>query len=371
MVEGMNDRTHVDTVVIGGGQAGLAVGRELGARGLDCLILEANAHVGDSWQARWDSLCLFTPAEHDGLPGLPFPAPKGSFPTKGEVAAYLRRYVDVHGLTVRPGTRVTALTGVEDGWRVETSGGTFIARNVVVATGTNSHPQIPQFAAGLDPSILQLHSSTYRNPASVPPGDVLVVGAGTSGAEIALELAPTHRVSLAGRPTVHVPDLILRRAGGLYWRFVHHVLTRGTPIGRKAAAGFGSRGAPLIRISMRSLETAGVTRLPRVSGVSEGWPLLADGGVARVGSIVWATGYRPDFGWIDDLPVRADGWPVEERGVVASRPGLYFVGIPFQYALTSGLIGGVGRDATWVADRIAILAGRAERDGTANRERIP
>jgi putative flavoprotein involved in K+ transport len=148
------------------------------------------------------------------------------------------------------------------------------ARNVIVATGANALPHLPDAAAGLDASIRQLHSSQYRGLADVPEGDVLVVGAGTSGSEIALELAASHRVILSGRPTPHIPDTLLRYAGGAYWRFIHNVLTLRTPVGRKVAAGFHQRGAPLIRISAKDLDRAGVVRVPRMTGAADGQPQL-------------------------------------------------------------------------------------------------
>ncbi len=356
MVDGTK---HTDTVIIGAGQAGLAMGHELARRGLDYVILEGSPRVGDRWRSRWNSLRLFTPAEHDALPGLAFPASRGTFPTKDEFAAYLESYATTHDLNVRLNTRATGLARLGDGWQVGTGSGGLTARSIVVATGTNDRPRVPSFSTELDPGIIQLHSSAYRNPNSLPPGDVIVVGAGTSGAQIALELAATRRVFLSGRPTVHVPDVLLRRAGGLYWRFLNSVLTRDTPIGRKAARGFGSRGAPLIRVSMDELVSAGVTPLPRVAGAAGGLPVLADGRIIPAASIVWATGYRPELGWIDNLPQQADGWPVQERGVVSERPGLFFLGVPFQYALTSSLVGGVGRDAAYIAERIAAATKRS------------
>ena len=192
---------------------------------------------------------------------------------------------------------------------------------------------------------------------------MLVVGAGTSGAELALELAASHRVFLAGRPTPHIPDPVLRYAGGAYWQFIHSVLTLRTPVGRKVAAGFHQRGAPLIRISTQDLDRAGVTRVPRLTGTWAGLPTFDGGtpdggtppgaGTANVRTVVWATGYRPDLDWIDGLKLAPSGWPDTDRGAVPGTPGLYFVGMPFQYALTSGLIGGVGRDAAHVVKQIA------------------
>lgn len=354
----MSGTEHSGTLVIGGGQAGLAMGHALAERGEEYLILEARRRPGDSWRERWDSLRLFTPAEHDGLPGMRFPAAAGTYPAKDDMAAYLERYAAAFGLAVRHGCEALAMRRNERGWVVTTSGGTLTAAAVVVATGTNPRPSVPAFAGALAPEIVQLHSAEYRSPVALPDGEVLVVGAGTSGAQIALELAGTHPVTIAGRPTVHIPDAVLRHAGGAYWFLVHRVLTRNTPPGRKAAAGFTRRGAPLISVSMGQLRDAGVSSAGRVRAVTGGWPVLADGTTVHPSVVVWATGYRPDYDWIDTLACAPDGWPVHRRGVAVGAPGLYFLGIPFQYALTSGLIGGVGRDARYIADRI-----RADRTG--------
>lgn len=242
---------HAGTVVIGGGQAGLAAGRELARRGLDYLILEESPRLGDSWRRRWDSLHLFTPAEHDGLPGLDFPAPRGTFPSKDDVAQYLESYAGAHGLAVRLGTLVTGLVRAGDGWHVEAAPGSLaaqevlarkalteniVAENVIVATGTNAAPRVPRFAAEPDAGILQLHSSEYRNPAQVPAGDVLVVGAGTSGSEIdaagvtrlpRVEGVADGRPFVAGGRSLGVAGVIWRRATG-----------------RTSAGSTGSRSAP-------------------------------------------------------------------------------------------------------------------------------
>lgn len=342
----------INTVVIGAGQAGLATGYHLAQRGEEFLILDANARVGNGWRRRWDSLRLFTPARYSGLPGLAHPDP-GAYLGKDEVADYLERYAERFALPVRHGVRVTALAKTADGFRLSTSAGELTARSVVVASGATRVPAVPGFASGLDADIRQLHSDEYRNPGSVAPGPVLVVGAGTSGAEIALELAATHPVFLAGRPTPHIPDAVFRLAGGLYWAFVNGVLTRATPIGRRVARGFHSRGAPLIRISMKQVEAAGVQRLPRITGVTDGLPIADGGDVLRPATVIWATGYRPGLDWIAGLPLDEHGLPVTQRGAVESMPGLFFVGMPFQYALTSALLGGVGRDAGFVVKRIA------------------
>ncbi|MCB5293380.1 putative oxidoreductase CzcO [Arthrobacter sp. SO3] len=353
---------QLDAVVIGAGQAGLAAGYHLARTKLRFEILEGSPRVGDLWRRRWDSLRLFTPAQHDGLPGLPFPAARNTFPGKEDFAAYLESYVKTYTLPVRTGVRVERVTRAGAGFAVDTPSGTVRARNVIVATGANALPRLPDAAAGLDSAIHQLHGSQYRSPADVPAGDVLVVGAGTSGAEIALELSKSHRVLLSGRPTPHIPDPVLRYAGGAYWGFIHSVLTLRTPVGRKVAARFHDRGAPLIRISTKDLERAGVVRVPRLTGTVDGQPTFDggtsdgsyDGGTpARLRTVIWATGYRPDLDWIDGLQLAPSGWPETQRGAVPGIPGLHFVGMPFQYALTSGLIGGVDRDAAYVVTQIA------------------
>lgn len=342
----------LDAVVIGAGQAGLAAGYHLARTKLRFEILEGDTRLGETWRRRWNSLRLFTPAQHDGLPGLPFPAPRNTFPGKDEFADYLEGYAAHFGLPVRTGVRVEGVRPAGAGFAVATPAGTVRARNVIVAAGANVLPRIPHPATGLDSSIQQLHSSQYRTPADIPEGDVLVVGAGTSGAEIALELSGSHRVLLSGRPTPHVPDPLLRYAGAAYWRFIHSVLTLGTPIGRKAAANFHQRGAPLIRISLKDLDGAGVVRVPRMTGTTDGQPRFDGGGSAVVRTVIWATGYSPGLDWIDGLERSPSGWPHTERGAVPGIPGLYFVGLPFQYALTSGLVGGVDRDAAYVVRQL-------------------
>ncbi len=226
------------------------------------------------------------------------------------------------------------------------------ADSVVVASGATTRPAVPEFASTLGPDIRQLHSSEYRNPDSVLPGAVLVVGAGNSGAEIAIELAAHHPTFLAGRPTAHIPDALLAVAGELYWAFIYRVLTIATPIGRKVAPKFHSRGAPLIRVSVEDVKVAGVNRIPRIAGFDDGVPISDGVTVPRPSTVIWATGFRAGLEWIDDLDTDEHGWPNAPRGVVASVPGLYFVGMPFQFGLTSQLLGGVGRDAKYVVGRI-------------------
>ena len=346
-----------ETVVVGGGQAGLAVGYHLWRRDRSFVILDAGPRVGDVWRNRWDSLRLFTPARYTGLPGLGFPAADWHYPTKDEVADYLESYAARFGLPVRTGVRVDGVTRLGDRFLVSAGERRFEADNVVVASGAYRHPRIPAFASGLDPGILQLHSSDYRRPAQLRDGGVLVVGAGNSGAEIALEASGAHRVWLSGRHPGSEPTSAGSRLDRLltppFWFAINQVLTVGTPVGRKLRPKLMGVGTPLARVKPRNLRAAGVERVPRAVGTSDGFPLLEDGRVLEVANVVWCTGFRPDFSWID-LPVfDADGEPRHHRGVVEGEPGLYFVGLFFLSAVTSSLVGGVGRDAGHIADRIA------------------
>jgi putative flavoprotein involved in K+ transport len=346
-----------ETVVVGGGQAGLATGYHLARLGRPFVILDAGQRVGDAWRARWDSLRLFTPARYSGLPGMGFPAAAWHYPTKDEVAEYLETYAARFQLPVRAGVRVDGLTRQGDRYLVTAGERRFEAANVVVASGAYHLPLVPSFAAELDPGILQLHSSGYRRPAQLQEGGVLVVGAANSGAEIAVELSGAHRIWLSGRHPGSEPTRAGTRLDRLltppFWFFISQVLTVDTPIGRKLRPKLMGAGTPLARVRRRDIAAAGIERVPRTAGARDGLPVLEDGRALEVANVVWCTGYRPDFSWID-LPVTDDdGQPRHDRGVVAGQPGLYFVGLFFQSAVSSALVGGVGRDADQIVVRIA------------------
>ena len=348
-----------ETLIIGGGQAGLAAAYHLKRRDRPAVILDENERVGDSWRKRWDSLRLFTPAKYDGLPGWRFPAPRWSFPTKDEMADYLEAYASRFELDVRPGIKVERLAKKDDRFVITAEADTFEADNVIVATGAHRLPKVPSFASDLDPEIVQLHSSEYVSPAQLRDGPVLVVGLGNSGAEIAFELVRTRPTWVAGKEDGEIPV----RHGSVPARFVlpvirflgHHVLTKGTPVGRKVGPKVAET-TPLIRTKTKHLAEAGVERGGRVVGAQDGLPLLEDGRVLDVPNVVWCTGFRREFGWID-LPVfDADGELRHERGVAREEPGLYFVGLLFQYSITSDVLPGVGRDAERIAKHLARLA---------------
>ena len=361
----MTTDERIETVIIGGGQAGLAVGYELKRRGRPFVILDANERVGDSWRKRWPSLRLYSPAKLDGLPGMPFPAPRHSFPSGLEMADYLESYAAQFELPVQNGTAVTSVEKNGAGYVVETGDRSLSADNVVVATGVFQHEQrvVPEFAAELAASIRQLHSADYTGPEQLQPGPVLVVGAAHSGGDIAYEVARAgFRTILAGRDTGQLPvDIESRKArlGFAVLRIVWtRVLTVSTPMGRKAKAELRTHGGPLLRVKRSDLEAAGVERVfERVVSVENGKPVLADGRVVDAANVVWCTGFRNDYSWIRlPVPVEDDGYPAQKHGAVGSVPGLYFVGMPFLHSFASMLILGAGRDGRRVAKHIAARA---------------
>jgi putative flavoprotein involved in K+ transport len=357
------DAEDVATVVIGGGQAGLAVGYHLKRRGLPFVILDANRRTGDSWRQRWDSLRLFTPTWANDLPGMPFPGRRRSYPTKDEVAGYLEAYAARFELPVHTDTRVGCVSRLDGRFLVEAVGRRFVADNVVVAMSGYQKVRIPRFADELDPAIVQLSSVEYRNPDQLPYGPVLVVGAHDTGTEIALENAEARPTWLSGRDPGQVPfridRLFGRRLGVPAVMFMfHRVMNVGNPLGRKVRDDVHRRAGPVVRIKKKDLAAAGVERVPRVVGARDGRPVLDDGRVLEPASVIWCTGFAPDFSWIE-LPVFADGSvePIHERGQVPSEPGLYFVGLPFLSAASSALLLGVGRDADRIAAAIEIDRG--------------
>lgn len=355
-----------DTVVIGGGQSGLSMGYHLAELGRPFVILEANSRVGDSWRQRYDSLRLFTPGWYDGLTGMRFTGPRTTAPTKDQLADYLEAYRDRFDLPVRTGVKVDRVTKSGEKFVVETGTGRIEANQVVVATGAFQSPRMPSFAKELDPEINQLHSKDYKNPSQLRPGGVLLVGAGNSGADLSVEVARGHETYLSGRHPGHIPfaidGLVTRHLVHLVRFMGYHILTNGTPIGRKALPILQKNGAPLVRVRPKDILAAGVERVPRVVGVKEGLPQLEDGRVLDVSNVIWCTGFRQEFSWVD-LPIFGeDGRPIHRRGVVDSVPGFYFLGLEFQYSVTSDVITGVGRDAAFIAAHMSANAANRRRE---------
>ena len=354
-----NTTRHVETVIIGAGQAGLSTAYQLTRRGHECLVLDANERIGDNWRQQWDTLRLYTPAKYDGLPGMRFPMARWEYPQKDEVADFLEAYAQRFDLPVRLRARVESLDPAPGGGYVlKLDSGTLTCDNVVVATGSFGRtPDVPDFAGDLDESIRQLHSSQYRRPSQLQDGKVLVVGASHSGMDIAYEVALTHDTVLSGRDCGQIPVRLGTRQARLVLPVVvfvfRHVLTRRTPMGRKEMDEVRFHGGPALRVKAADLAERGVERTTeRVSGVVDGLPVLADGTVVDARTVVWCTGFKQTFDWIK-LPIFDDhGWPSEYRGVVEGAPGLFFCGLSFQFAFSSMVFAGIGRDSDYIACKV-------------------
>lgn len=350
------------TVVIGAGQSGLAASYHLTRRGIDHVVLEDNERIGDNWRTRYDSLRLYSPAKYDALPGMSMSLPGNAFPTGNQMGDYLESYAKRHDLPVRTGIVVDALAPTDagrHGYTITAGDRRYEAAHVVVATGPFRLPHVPDFATELDPSIRQLHSVDYRDPSQLKDGAVLVVGVSHSGADLAIEAkAHGHRTLLSGKSHGQLPFSVDSRRGRIAWpvmKFVAlNLLTLRTPIGRKMAPEVRKGGGPLLRVRRADLLKAGVEwSEARTVGIRDGKPVLADGQVIDVATVIWCTGFRPDYRWIAMPIVGEDGWPMQDRGVATSAPGLYFLGIPFLSGFTSMLVVGAGRDAAYVVARIA------------------
>jgi len=361
----------LDVVVVGGSQAGLAMAWHLTRRGLRFVVLEAGPEIGHTWRSRWDSLTLFTPAQHDALPGMPFPGRPDTYPTKDPVADYLQDYAAAFNLPVRLNARVSHLSKTAEGFEIGTQADVFRARQVVAAAGPFQTPFIPPAAQRLDGAVTQLHSVGYRNPQALPAGPALVVGGGNSGFQIAEELAAAGRrvdLSIATKQ----PVLPQRLAGkDLFWWLTHLGLMRVSTesrLGRRMS----SRDF-IIGSSRRRLQKKGVRFRPRLTGAGGRTAQFADGGTLDAGVVIWATGYRPDYSWIDIPGVVQDGQVTHRRGVT-EVPGLYFLGLTWQHTRGSALLGFVNDDAAYLAGRIAAhqratsaaLAGSAPRASSSN-----
>src|SRR3954454_19145103 len=369
-----------DVIGIGAGQAGLALGSQLAARGANFLLVDAGAEIGSAWRNRGDSLRLFSPAQYDSLPGLPFPAPADTHPTKDDVADYLAGYARHFALPVRLNSPVTRLHREGDGaFPVTTPTDTLRARQIVVATGPFQTPFVPAIADELAPLVPQLHSAEYRNPAQLPAGSrVLVVGAANSGLQIADELAEHCTVTVAvGSEPLQLPQ----RVGGrdlFFWLTKARFFT--LPSSSRIARRIRARGADLVTGPRTGeLRRRGVAFRPRLTGVTGRTATFADGTSADVDAVVWATGYRSDYSWLHVPGVVDDAGGVRHHAGVTGVPGLYFLGLPWQTCRGSALLGFVGAGAAVLADRMADDAERAaapewrgrSRRGRADERRPP
>jgi putative flavoprotein involved in K+ transport len=357
----------VDVLVIGGGQAGLAMGYHLAERGLSLVIADANPEVGHMWRSRWQSLELFTAAQYNDLPGMRFPAKRDTYPGKDDVADFLRDYVERFELPVRPATEVTRLSlGDDRRYVAETTTGPIEADQVVVATGPFQTPFTPRVAEELDAEVSQFHSADYQGPADVSEGRILVVGAANSGQQIALELAQANRqveISVGQK----LPTLPQRWLGRDLWWWLTTLRVASVPVSSRLGQRLSQRDV-VIGGGLRELRRHGVGVRPRVTGAG-GHTISFEGGESGdYEGVVWATGFRIDHSWIDIPEVKNARGDVQHVRGVTDSPGLYLLGMTWQYTRTSALLGWVGNDAAYLADQIeAARRTQASPDGLASR----
>ncbi len=357
--------THHEVVVIGGGQAGLAIGSHLARQDRDFAILEAAEVPAAAWRERWDSLRLFTPARYDSLPGRPFPGDPDHHPTRDEVVAYLTDYA--RELPVQLGSRVTRLGRADGRFVVRLEDRTCTADQVVVATGPFQTPRVPAIAAGLGADVLQLHSAGYRRPAQVPAGPVLVVGGGNTGYQLAEELAASHEVHLSvGERQRPLPQRVLGR-DVFAWLDALGAMDHpaDSRIGRRMKA-----SDTLVGSSPRRARRLGIRLRARTVRADGRTVTFADGSAVEVRTVLWATGFGLDHSWVD-LPVHgSDGTIVQQRGVTPV-PGLHVLGLPWLHSRGSALLGWVRHDAAHVAAAITAHAAAGVSDRSAPLRPVP
>jgi putative flavoprotein involved in K+ transport len=348
MTEGSANGRH-EVVVVGGGQAGLAVGYFLARQARDFTILEAAAEPAAAWRERWDSLKLFTSARYDALPGLPFPGDPGRYPGRDEVVEYLTDYVRRFDLPVQLDSAVRAIRRTGRTYLVELDDRSYEADQVVVATGPFQVPFVPAIAERLDPEVVQLHSTEYRSPDAIPDGPVLVVGGGNTGFQIAEELSVSREVHLSiGSRQTPLPQRILGR--DLFWYLEATGLIRKTTssrIGRRMEGRDTLIGSTPRGIRRRH----GVRIHGRAIGAGGRTVEFSDGTKLDVGAVIWATGFRVDHSWVD-VPVFDDAGRLVHRRGVTDSPGLYFLGLSWQHTRGSALLGWVKDDAEHIAQQI-------------------
>ncbi|CAH1216255.1 putative oxidoreductase CzcO [Paenibacillus plantiphilus] len=342
-------------VIIGASQAGLVMGYYLNRCGVSYVIVGKEERIGDVWRNRYDSLVLFTPRWINRLPGRNHldNLDPGGYADKDEIADELERYASEHLLNVRMNTLVTKLTRETGGFVVETNKGNLTASHVVIATGPFQQPSIPDFASQLSAEdVFQVHTAHYRNADQLQDGDVLIVGCGNSGAQIAMELSRQGRaVFISGSGAM---KCVPREIGGesIFWWFEKlglykaHIATR---IGKKLS----KRGDPIIGTELKSfIKRKTITVYPRAAQASHDTIIFNDGTHHKARNVIWATGYKSDYSWID-IPdaINEHEKPNHIRGV-SQVNGLFFLGLPWQHNRGSALIGGVAADAEYIMNRI-------------------
>jgi putative flavoprotein involved in K+ transport len=348
MTQGTLRDSH-EVIVVGGGQAGLALGYHLANQGREFTILEAASEPAAAWRERWDSLKLFTSARYDGLPGMEFPGDPDRYPTRDEVADYLTEYARRFDLPVELNSRVRAVRRHGDRYVVELEDRTYEAQQVVIATGPFQTPFVPQLAQDLGDGVVEMHSTAYRSPESLPNGRVLVVGGGNTGFQIAQELSASREVHLSiGSRQTPLPQRILGR--DLFW-FLEKTGLIGKTVDSRMGRRLSERETLIGSTPRRIRKRYGVELHGRAVSAHGSTVSFDDGTQVEVAGVVWATGFRVDHSWIDVPVFDAGGRLIHQRGVTEA-PGLYLIGMYWQHTRGSALLGWVKDDAEYIAERI-------------------
>jgi putative flavoprotein involved in K+ transport len=340
-----------DFVVVGAGQAGLSMAYQLKKAGFSFLVIDGDQTIGGSWLKRWDSLSLFTPSQYNNLPGMDFPMKEGVYPDKNEVARYLQEYVDTFDLPVKLNCKAQKVTREGEIYQIHTDAGLFTADNLIVATGPFHTPFRPPCHTDISSDVIQLHANEYKNPAQLQSGDTLVVGAGDSGVQILSEIADTGKqVYFSGNTnSATLPQSFLGKT--LWWWLSKLGILSASKyswLGKKLS----SSVQPIIGTNLKKiLAKNNVEAVGRTLGVDGAHILFSEAQIASIKNIVWATGFRPDFSWIDNIPLDEKGYPQNYRGI-GKQEGLFFIGLPWMHTRGSATLGGVKADAEFLIEQL-------------------
>ncbi|NBI28100.1 flavin-containing monooxygenase [Chengkuizengella marina] len=349
----MGESHKLDVIVIGAGQAGLAVGYYLKQSNLSFLLLDQSAQIGETWVKRYDSLILFSPRKYSSLPGFQFPGEPNGYPNKNETANYLKQYQKKFSIPVELNTQVTYITKEDDRFITVTKDKIYHSKIIVIATGPFKTPYIPKLnGSGLDEQIIQLHSSEYKNPDQLHKGKTLIIGAGNSGAQIAVELHNTHDVYLSSSQNLKFsPHKFAGKS--VFWWFEKLKIYDMFPTGTIVGEWIKKQPEPIMGTELKELIQHHKVKLTeKTTSINGNEVAFEDGKTLTVKNIIWATGFTQNFDWIKiNNVLNHKGNPIHQRGI-SQVSGLFFIGLPWLYKRPSALLGGVGEDAEYIVTNL-------------------
>ncbi len=341
-----------DFVIIGAAQAGLSMAYHLKKNDKDFLIIDKENEIGASWLNRWNSLKLFTPTEFNHLEGMPFPAPKGHYPDKYEVANYFKAYAAKFDFPVQLNTLAESIEKIDNGFVVKTSKGDVKCKEVIIATGPFHIPYTPKFHNNISEDIFQIHSNYYKNPDQLQDGETLVVGGGDSGFQILDEISKSTKsiTYFSGNTDIRtLPQEILGKT--LWWWFTltgFLSFSKNSWIGKRIS----SSKQPIIGTDVQDiLDRNNVKTVGYTIDASQNTVKTTKRTLSNIKNIIWATGYKPNFKWITNIELTKDGYPKHHRGISTTK-GLYFIGLPWLHTRGSATLGGIKKDAKYLAQKI-------------------